>query len=148
MHLHPQFVLLKTELFVLSLVSVREDLLQTFQIGRTVMPARLAVVGVGWQALACLLARFLAGEDDPSVVTAENAHRTEGSEPDRLEQLSLEFARRWVGRQAVDFAAFYVGRRPRRIAAPAYPFARSRFWFDRPSVADSGAEARATTVAA
>ncbi|TPM36089.1 polyketide synthase [Mesorhizobium sp. B2-3-4] len=104
-----------------------EDFLYTFQVGRVLLPRRVAIVAKNWQDLALSLANFVAGKDDPDIIAS-----ADGPEPapgDELEALSRRFTRQWVGGAKVDFAGFYTPGQRKRIAAPVYPFARTRFWF-------------------
>ncbi|MBZ9758282.1 hypothetical protein LB524_23635 [Mesorhizobium sp. ESP6-5] len=111
-----------------------EDFLYTFQIGRTPLPTRVAILARDWHGLAASLANFVAGRDDPDVIA-----RPETAAPavrDEMEELSFRFAREWVSAAKVDFAGLYgVGQR-RRVSAPGYCFARTRFWFTDPKTSE------------
>jgi phthiocerol/phenolphthiocerol synthesis type-I polyketide synthase E len=46
----------------------------------------------------------------------------------------LEAAGRlWTSGVALDWSAFFAGRRPRRVSLPTYPFERRRYWVDPPA---------------
>jgi acyl transferase domain-containing protein len=106
-----------------------EDFLYTFQVGRALLPSRVAIVARDWRGLAASLANFVAGQDDPDVIASADAAQPEPTPKDELEALSLRFARQWVGGAKVDFAALSAPGQRQRVAAPGYPFARTRFWF-------------------
>lgn len=104
-----------------------EDFLYTFQVGRTPLPVRAAIMARDWQGLVASLANFVAGRDDPDVITRSGA--TSPVVRDEMEELSFRFAREWVSAAKVDFSGLYGPRQRRRVSAPGYPFARTRFWF-------------------
>ncbi|MBV8474200.1 MAG: hypothetical protein JO234_12350 [Hyphomicrobiales bacterium] len=105
------------------------DFLYTFQVGRTPLPARLIVMAASWSALEVSLANFIAGRDDPNLLGSGVPSQPFTASGDELTDLSAQFARQWVEGRKIDFASLYGARRRRRIAAPTYPFARSRYWF-------------------
>jgi acyl transferase domain-containing protein len=107
-----------------------EDLLYTFQVGRTPLPVRVAILARDWQGLVASLANFIAGRDDPDVIAGSGTARPVIR--DEMEELSFRFAREWVSAAKVDFAGLYGPGQRRRVSAPGYPFARTRYWFTDP----------------
>ena len=107
-----------------------QDFLYTFQVGRTPLPVRAAILVRDWHGLAGSLANFVAGREDADVIaepgTLSPATRNE------MEELSFRFAHEWVNLAKVDFASFYSPGQRRRVSAPGYPFSRTRFWFTDP----------------
>lgn len=117
-----------------------EDLLYTFQTGRTFLPSRVAFIARDWSSLQVALARFAAGQAHPAVITVDGVIRQDTPE-DEMEALSLRFARQWVEGAKVDFASLYAPGQRRRVAAPGYPFAPTRFWFSDRKTAPVGLQA-------
>ncbi|WP_437633779.1 type I polyketide synthase [Sorangium sp. So ce854] len=54
----------------------------------------------------------------------------------------------WVAGAPVEWAGLQAGRRRRRVALPATPFERKRYWLERPGAMGRGAADRATSVGA
>ncbi|AUX48180.1 polyketide synthase [Sorangium cellulosum] len=52
----------------------------------------------------------------------------------------------WVAGAPVEWAGLQAGRRRRRVALPATPFERKRYWLERPEVTGRGGPDRATSV--
>ena len=104
-----------------------EDFLYTFQVGRTPLSVRVAVLARDWQGLVTSLANFVAGRDDSDVIT--RSAMTGPVIRDEMEELSFRFAREWVSAAKVDFASLYSPGQRRRVSAPGYSFERTRFWF-------------------
>ncbi len=121
---------------------VLEDFLYTFQIGRTPLPSRVAFVARDWQSLADALASFSAGKRHADSIEAVGEPSAAAATDDEMDALSLRFARQWVDGAKVDFASLYAPGQRRRVAAPGYPFAPTRFWFtDRTAPARLQADA-------
>lgn len=104
-----------------------EDFLYTFQVGRTPLRVRVAILARDWQGVVASLANFVAGRDDPDVVARSGM--TGPVVRDEMEELSFRFAREWVSAAKVDFAGLYGPGQRHRVSAPGYSFARTRFWF-------------------
>ncbi len=106
------------------------DIAYTLQVGRESMRHRLAVVTDSAATLADELRAFAdTGSPGPRTVIG-----TSDAEPE-VEATSGDLhalARRWVSGGPVDWTTVHVGRRPRRVSLPTYPFARDRYWVPRP----------------
>ncbi|MGO4833537.1 beta-ketoacyl synthase N-terminal-like domain-containing protein, partial [Rhizobiaceae sp. 2RAB30] len=100
-----------------------EDFLYTFQVGRTPLPWRAAILVRDWQGLVASLANFVAGTEDPDVIARPAT--TGPAIRDEMADLSFRFAREWVSVAKVDFAGLYGTAQRRRVSAPGYPFART-----------------------
>ncbi|MFC9288990.1 beta-ketoacyl synthase N-terminal-like domain-containing protein [Streptomyces sp. NPDC057052] len=106
------------------------DLAHTAQSGREPLRERLAVVAAGPAELRAKLLRFLDGDSGdvvrgrtPGADAPAGPHPADGSYGDLL-----LLARHWTAGGRVDWSRLHTGDRPRRAAAPSYPFARGRYW--------------------
>ncbi|UXY16149.1 SDR family NAD(P)-dependent oxidoreductase [Chitiniphilus purpureus] len=131
----------------------------TLQVGRDPMPHRLALICDGIEPLAQQLAGWLDGDsvdgvlqgqaargDDLLAAFADDeqmrgviAHWVAGRNLHKVAQL-------WVRGFELDWHAFHPQPRPRRMALPAYPFARERCWVAATQAARRGAPAAAAAV--
>lgn len=120
----------------------------TFQVGREAMPARLALLVSGWDDLAGKLNAYCLGEHNIEQVWI-NSDGGVGTDLDLLldgeEGLSFlnsiihskkfqKLAKLWVSGLDINWHLLYPGLRPRRISAPAYPFAKERCWITVESI--------------
>jgi acyl transferase domain-containing protein/enoyl-CoA hydratase/carnithine racemase/aryl carrier-like protein/SAM-dependent methyltransferase len=105
------------------------DIAHTFQIGRTAMSHRLAVVASTVDELRTRLRAYASnGATGPQSFAGEVSKK-----PARAADLSGEdlpdLAKRWVAGETVDWDALYRSRKPRRLhGLPTYPFAREHYW--------------------
>ncbi len=105
------------------------DVAFTANTGRAALPHRLAVIAASVTDARERLAAFASGGPPPGL----RAGRDERPTP--LEAL----AARYVGGDAVDWAALDRGHARRKIIAPTYPFQRQRYWLDAPGPGPRGA---------
>ncbi|XXT21477.1 SDR family NAD(P)-dependent oxidoreductase [Sorangium sp. So ce429] len=108
---------------------------------------RSAVVAAGREEAVALLERAAAGGEHPSVARGfvargfaaqpaivEGAHErlarlaSERHDPSRCRTSLAAIAELYCQGYSLDWSLQYGGRPPRRIALPAYPFARERYW--------------------
>ncbi|WP_394832292.1 SDR family NAD(P)-dependent oxidoreductase [Pendulispora rubella] len=130
-----------------------EDLAYTLQVGRDAMDVRLGVVVHSKPELAQKLEEFIEGRDGTEGVYSGQVKKNKeivtdsGADEDLREAVGKwmegkEFAKvleLWVKGLNVDWNGLHGARRPRRISAPTYPFARECYWVEprSASVADS-----------
>ncbi|MDT0268346.1 SDR family NAD(P)-dependent oxidoreductase [Streptomyces sp. DSM 44915] len=96
-----------------------DDVAYTTQLGREAMRERLAVTATDREQLVEALDRFARlGETGPGVRRGRAARRPTGDD--------------WVEGGAVDWAAGWAGRAPRRISLPTYPFEKQHHWYPAP----------------
>ncbi|WXA89823.1 SDR family NAD(P)-dependent oxidoreductase [Pendulispora rubella] len=136
-----------------------EDLAYTLQVGRDAMEARLGLLVHSTAELAERLQQFVDGKETTlglysgQVKPDREILAVFGSDEERRKATSEfietkkfgELLDAWVQGLDVDWSRLYGERRPQRISAPTYPFARERYWIEseRPSVSDSvGADTR------
>ncbi len=106
-----------------------DDFLYLFQSGRMQFSCRVAVCGRTWEELErALIAVLSDGVVSGSIVKPNR--RPIHESVDELDQLTAELASRWTENGDIEFRTFYEGGQRRRVSAPTYPFARTRFWFD------------------
>jgi polyketide synthase PksN len=123
------------------------ELAYTSQVGRTPMDARLAVVASSVDELRTKLDRWIARDevDDVFYGEAKKADSGAGSliagpagrafVETLLHSGDLEkLARLWTLGVDVDWTLLYPNGTPRKVALPAYPFARERYWIELASV--------------
>lgn len=130
-----------------------EDLAYTLQVGRDAMGARLGLLVHSTADLAEKLQQFVDGKEaieglyfgqvkpnrETSTVFGSDEERRKATS-DFIERKRFgELLDSWVQGRDVDWNQLHGERRPRRISAPTYPFARERYWIESgsPSVADS-----------
>ncbi len=114
------------------------DLAYTLQVGREEFEARLAIVAADLGDLCERLSNYCGGAKDGSFVfhgfvpkARRDAPRSDHGAPDAAmrDRIPAEIARAWVAGAVIDWQALDAhGPRGRRIALPAYPFARQRHW--------------------
>ena len=121
------------------------DLAYTLQVGRESMEERVALIVSSPEELARKLERFLAGEEVSdifrgqvkrhdetlAVFSADDELRGAIEQWIRLRKYSVLLSL-WVKGLIVDWAKLHEGKRPRRISAPTYPFAKERYWAENP----------------
>ncbi|MFI6847351.1 SDR family NAD(P)-dependent oxidoreductase [Kitasatospora sp. NPDC050467] len=115
------------------------SLARTLQVGREAMRERLGVVVDSLPGLVARLTAFAAGEEAEGLVRGRASGDSEALA--RLaadERLDDALAGRdlatlldlWVRGVTVDWTGLDDGEAPARIALPAYPFSRDRYWID------------------
>ncbi len=77
-----------------------------------------------------------AAGDPDAIVVAGSLRRDEGT----LARFMTSAAEVHVHGVHVDWEVMFAGSRPRRVALPSYPFARTRFWLQAPDGAGRGAD--------
>jgi len=132
------------------------DLAYTSQVGRTPMPARLAIIASSIDELRNRLQAWLALRDNGEATArgrrSELASVFQGHTKDAddtaaaliegpagkaffaelLANRDLEkVSRFWVLGAQIDWSLLYRDARPRRVSLPTYPFARERCWIDQ-----------------
>jgi polyketide synthase PksN len=131
------------------------DVAFTSQVGRTPMPARLAIVTHSVEDLRVKLNEWVALKKDgglPENVYYGNvreAHHGAGNLiegpagkaylKDLLANRDLErIARFWIMGGEIDWSLLDRSARPRRVSLPTYPFARERCWVDQETPVSGG----------
>ncbi|HEU5133666.1 MAG TPA: SDR family NAD(P)-dependent oxidoreductase [Steroidobacteraceae bacterium] len=110
----------------------------TLQVGREPMDARLCIVAQSVGELARKLERFLAG-DAPIANVFQGVIDRHADLPSFSADLSMagqdlpKLARSWVGGSDLSWEKLSGGARPRLMSLPGYPFARDRYWLERPA---------------
>ncbi|WP_155372903.1 SDR family NAD(P)-dependent oxidoreductase [Catellatospora vulcania] len=114
----------------------------TSQVGRKDMAERVAVLATDVGELRDRLRAYARGEDVAQVVGGtvgrDEASRSLLSGDDGVDFVGSLLARRqlaklariWVAGVKVDWSGWWPQPRPRRVALPAYPFDRRRYWLD------------------
>ncbi|MEU1026234.1 polyketide synthase dehydratase domain-containing protein, partial [Streptomyces sp. NPDC005904] len=116
-----------------------EDLAHTLQHGRTTMAERLAVVADDGAALVRALRAFQQGAPCPGLVTGASPGPEQPTEHDP----AYSVAARWTREGSADWSGIApAGPKPRRVPAPAYPFARERHWVPAADRSTADAPAR------
>ena len=119
------------------------DVAYTLQVGRDALSHRLALIANSCAELQNKLDRYLVGEH-VSEVYSGIVRRNRGAlarldgDADLQRMLGAWWAKGrldkvlalWAEGLEIDWAAFYAGRRVRRMRLPAYPFARESYWVD------------------
>ncbi|KAF1007427.1 MAG: Polyketide synthase PksN [Luteibacter sp.] len=99
----------------------------TLQVGRDAMASRVAVVASDRTGLMDAWRNVLAGGDDASVWQGVVKNDMPAAIP-ASGATPADVAKAWVEGATVDWHAPWVGRPPRRLPLPGYPFARERCW--------------------
>ncbi len=119
------------------------DLAYTLQIARDAMRHRVTFVAEGRDDLLGQMEGYLAGDRDVAVSgIVRNGHKEKAETLDPRGKEAPEIARHWASGGDVDWSALYGESYPRRIALPAYPFQRKRYWL--PEVETATAAPHAT----
>ncbi|MGW0787714.1 SDR family NAD(P)-dependent oxidoreductase [Streptomyces sp. NPDC002911] len=116
-----------------------DALAHTLRTGRDVFAERLAVVADSPRALAAALEAWQTDGPVPGVFAGDGKDATvalllDGPEGRRYLQSVVDagrldkVARLWAVGAQVDWAQVWPGTAPRRVPAPAYPFARESYW--------------------
>ncbi|MCP4696474.1 MAG: SDR family NAD(P)-dependent oxidoreductase [Gammaproteobacteria bacterium] len=113
------------------------DMLYTLQIGRDAMEQRLAIVASSPAELAKKIQAFV--QDKTSIEglyqsgQATASHETDRSPESIAKALqdkdSEQLAKLWASGVDIDWKSLYPGKKPHRLSLPAYPFAKTRYWF-------------------
>ena len=126
------------------------DLAFTSQIGRTPMPARLAVIAASVDELGRKLEQWAASrseaaaarepddvfQGDTHAASVNAGHLIQGAAgkaflDDLLDRRDLEkVARLWTVGADIDWPRAHRDRQPRKVNLPTYPFATERYWID------------------
>jgi polyketide synthase PksN len=118
------------------------DLAYTLQVGREAMDERLALLVDSVDALAGKLEAFIAGDTHVEDLYQGQVRRNKDamsvfSADEELQEAIDKWVKRgkydklldlWVKGVQVDWYGLYPGRKPNRISAPTYPFARDLYW--------------------
>jgi polyketide synthase PksN len=117
------------------------DVAYTSQVGRTHMPARLALIAssvaqlhdklVGWSASREPDDVFHANANDRAYDAGQLIHGEAGQAFLRGLLANGDLAKAatlWTMGAAIDWAPLHAGAAPRRVSLPAYPFAKERYW--------------------
>jgi len=110
------------------------DMAYTFQVGRTAMNHRLAVVANTADELKTKLSSYaLTGATDEDCFSGEagkKAAAVDGSiQAGATTQQLRQLAERWVAGATIDWLALYrPGQMQRKHGLPTYPFAREHYW--------------------
>ena len=111
----------------------------TLQVGREAMDARLGIVVESVTDLARKLERFVAGEAAIDQLFQglidRHAGPTSRSVDDRwiAERKLSKLAESWVNGCELAWEKLSDGGTPRLMSLPGYPFARERYWLERPA---------------
>ena len=123
------------------------DAIRTWQVARTPMKARLAIVVTGLDDLRDKLQRWLG--QDPADGTWSGVARLTAAQAEAAQQRLLDACARadwaqlgelWASGCDIDWRSVRAAGTtpPRRISVPTYPFARERHWIEEPAD-DAGA---------
>lgn len=118
------------------------DIAYTLQTGREAMEDRIAFIAKDIPSLITLLDSFLEGKTVDYPATGTTGYRVGNNKVNGrkgiVEQTILlqaiqtsawgTIADFWISGQVVDWNILYIGKQPRRISLPTYPFARERYW--------------------
>jgi amino acid adenylation domain-containing protein len=107
------------------------DLSYTLQVGRDAMRLRLGFVTSSRADLLRQLKNVLSGDRSGvafGVVDRKIAAPEAPIDPAGHALDPRKVADRWARGAPVDWGRLYVGRHPRRLPLPTYPFTRKRFW--------------------
>jgi len=109
------------------------DMAYTFQVGRTAMSHRLAVVANTADELRTKLSSYaLTGATDQDCFSGEAGKKTanDNSIQGKATQQQLrQLAERWVAGETIDWPSLYrSGQVQRKHGLPTYPFAREHYW--------------------
>jgi acyl transferase domain-containing protein/enoyl-CoA hydratase/carnithine racemase/SAM-dependent methyltransferase len=121
------------------------DIAFTLQVGRNALPCRLSVVAESREDLIAKLDAFAVAPGTrehvwftPSTLDRETRVSAERVQADIAARALDSVASYWAEGVAIDWEALHIGRRPRRVSLPSYPFERVRCWYpefdDAPSV--------------
>ncbi|UMR29442.1 SDR family NAD(P)-dependent oxidoreductase [Massilia sp. MB5] len=131
----------------------------TLQAGREAMAQRCAFVAEDAAALLRTLEQLAEGGSPPGAALGRLTLSVHGQVQEQLPDAARvaaalaawpaaggELAALWCAGAAIDWAALYQGRPPRRLSLPQYPFAEESYWV--PGVPPGAARAPAAPVAA
>jgi 3-oxoacyl-(acyl-carrier-protein) synthase/acyl carrier protein/GNAT superfamily N-acetyltransferase len=117
-----------------------EDLAWTLQDGREELDERLAIVATSLGDLEAKLRDFLDGVSNNDVrrnrvvpALRDDLFR-DGREAQEFVRIAAKdgkfgkLSHLWTVGASIDWSALHLGRAPRRISLPTYPFARERYW--------------------
>jgi len=119
------------------------DIAYTLQIGRTALPARLALVASDTAAMAGALEAFAAGDESgiaTATIGAAERRITPAVpvlEPDPPPEQLLELGMAWIAGAVIGWERLHAVR-PQIVSLPGYPFARQQFWLADPLDHGSG----------
>jgi len=121
-------------------------LASTFQIGREAMAARVAFVAASLEELRALCDAYLAGERRPAILVEPAAPaRSEVPQQELLARMGrgdrdacMKLGRLWVSGESIRWETAYPQRPRRWSGLPTYPFAPTRYGFERLALTPSG----------
>lgn len=106
----------------------------TTQVGRKEMRERLAVIAGDIADVRIALEDFAARKQNTHTSTG-SADGFEAGDDDHAyiatlirKRQTAKLAKLWVTGMPVDWQRLWIGRRPKRVSLPTYPFALRRFW--------------------
>ncbi|WP_158549190.1 SDR family NAD(P)-dependent oxidoreductase [Lysobacter silvisoli] len=113
------------------------DVAYTLQVGRDVMPERMALIAASMQELTERLQAYVDGDAAAAGVRQSSVRRKADigtTDAAILEQWLRErdlnaLLDVWLKGQEPDWKALYAGHAMRRCVLPTYAFARERYWF-------------------
>lgn len=134
----------------------------TLQVGREAMDARLALSVTSMRELKAKLAAYLDGDESIDGLYAGQLKRNKESmaifaADEELREAVAKWIERkkfdrvldlWVRGLDFDWRILYGGCKPRRMSLPTYPFARERYWCERPGMRPDGVSPIAAPAAA
>lgn len=130
------------------------DVAYTLQVGRSPLPARLAITAPTLAHAAEALRTHLDGGDAPRLTTSSDAGSRTVDDDDLNEALRraatgdpTRLATLWVAGADVDWPALHTGTPRARVSLPAYPFAPEQHWLP-PAPAPAAAPRTAEALAA
>ncbi|PEW10110.1 SDR family NAD(P)-dependent oxidoreductase [Bacillus cereus] len=113
------------------------DIAYTLQVGREIMPSRLAMTVTSIKELKRKLNRYLRekenAEDLYSNLTISKKKNSPQEIQNAIEQWmefkqSDKLLKLWVKGSVIDWESLYRNNKPKRISLPTYPFAKERYW--------------------
>ncbi|MBJ6763846.1 hypothetical protein JGU66_23990 [Myxococcaceae bacterium JPH2] len=109
------------------------NIMYTLIVGRQAFPARAGFVVETLDDLIRLFDHFLAGEQNPSILTASDVAVDGPTASECIRKRAWhELGRLWVQGQDFDAEAMFEGLPVRRLSLPTYRFRRTRFPLPRP----------------
>ncbi len=125
---------------------ILRDLAYTLQVGRTAMDERLGLLVNSLEALEAGLKAFLEKHEDPRVRRGQAGRKDAAlamfADDEALQEAVGKWMRQgkcskllelWTRGVPLDWRGLYGGEKPARLHLPGYPFARERYWVDRPA---------------
>jgi acyl transferase domain-containing protein/enoyl-CoA hydratase/carnithine racemase/acyl carrier protein/SAM-dependent methyltransferase/ribosomal protein S18 acetylase RimI-like enzyme len=134
----------------------------TLQVGREALDERCGLLVSSAEQLAAKLQAYLAGEQDIEETYQGQVKRNKetlalfSTDSDLQQTIDKWIEQRklakllelWAKGLDLDWNKLYGASKPRRISLPTYPFAKERFWVDKPATGPVAEKATATAAAA